>query len=167
MLAHYFLGNGRRANRSDPLCRALLSSCVSSARKGTSPMTATHMSRAGRKLRATLTATNNGKSLRLRTTLLEMAGQQTVPIPCRALLSSCVSSAGKGESPMTATHISRAGRKLRATVTATNNRKSLRLHTTLIDIAIPQTASTGGGTFWPQPGAAPASENICEASSYK
>jgi hypothetical protein len=56
-------------------------------------MTATHMSRASQKLRVRVTATNNRKSLRLRTTLLEMAGQQTVPIRCCALLSSRVSTA--------------------------------------------------------------------------
>jgi hypothetical protein len=124
-------------------CCALLSSRVSSATMGEPAMTATHMSRAGRKLRARVTATNNRKSLRLRTTFLEMAGQQTVPNRCCALLSSCVSSASKGESPMMPTHMSRIDRKLRTRVTATNNRKSLRLRTTLIDTAVPETARGG------------------------
>jgi hypothetical protein len=53
---------------------------------------------------------------------------------------------------MAASHMSRVGRKLRATVTATNNGKSLRLRTTLMEIAVPQTASTGGGTFFASAG---------------
>jgi hypothetical protein len=39
-------------------------------------MTPTHISRAGRKLRVRVTATNNGKSLRLRTTLMEIVARQ-------------------------------------------------------------------------------------------
>lgn len=94
-------------------------------------MMPSHVSRAGRKLRPTVAATNDRKSPRLRTTLMEIVARQNRAGLPQSAFDLGRSSAATREQSDEATLHKKSSRKLRKTTGLTNSRKPRCLRTTL------------------------------------